>query len=104
MESKNVKIPEYFQFPDFLRFFYEFDWDFDTSIIKIEEHLLWLKSLPSSRLSKEAKLILDTGIVYQLGRDKNYSPLIFIDFEKLDFIEGKNFRRFNLFRKFGISS
>lgn len=44
------------------------------------------------RLSAEAKSILDTGVIYQCGRDKQFQPLVIIQVNKIDNIrENKDY-------------
>lgn len=50
---------------------------------KLKSHVEWLNQLPSHILSEEAKNCLESGVVYQLGRDVAYRPIIIVDFSKV---------------------
>jgi hypothetical protein len=46
--------------------------------------LNWLYQLPEYRISGEAKSILDSGCIYQCGRDKNFQPLVIIVINRIE--------------------
>lgn len=89
LKFDEIKIPNFYKTGDFLRFAYEFEFDLNRIVDELKNHLRWLEKLPELRLSYEAKELLDRGIVFQLGRDKHFRPLVFIQMDKLDYFDRK---------------
>ena len=84
-----LDLPPFWKFGDSLRFIYEFDWDFEQIIENLGKHLKWIGDLPVSRLTAGAKDILDFGVVYLCGRDKQYRPNLYVNLTRIIDFESK---------------
>ena len=84
-----LEVPEFWEDADTLRFVYEFGWENSVVYEKLKDHFFWLKNLETKRMSYEAKSLIDCGIVYQSGRDKQYRPNVFINLSRVENLKGK---------------
>lgn len=92
LQAEGEGFPSWWREADTLRFLHEFDFNPQVTTERIREHFRWLKSVPGSRLSEQAKFMLETGVIYQLGRDHNFSPNVYFIVSKLKNVqENMNF-------------
>jgi len=75
------QLPTWWEQGDTARFLYEFE--DENAVDKIKKHISKLDNIDYQVIIKNSAPALNNGVVYQLGRDKNFRPLIIIDLYKL---------------------
>ena len=78
---EDIKLPYWWQDSDTLRFFNEFS-DQTALIEKLKQHMVYLQMINQPDYFKQmqkkgVQFILESGFVYQYGRDKKYRPNIY---------------------------
>lgn len=86
LNTKGESFPNWWKEADTLRFIHEFGFKPEPTAEKIKDHFRWLTTFPGAKLSEQAKFLIETGTVYQLGRDVSYRPNVYIIFNKLNSI------------------
>lgn len=75
--------PSWWTETETLRFIHEFEFNVDQVVSKIKDHFNWLRGVPGLKIAGEPKFMIETGVIYQLGRDVEYRPNIYIVLKKV---------------------
>lgn len=76
--------PKWWNDGDTLRFLHEFQFEKPEVVKRIKAHLRFLTSLDTFVVTDKMAYILDTGVIYQLGRDNQYRPNVVINLKKAE--------------------
>jgi hypothetical protein len=83
LKDPDYTFPAWWTVGDTLRFLHEFEFNEVETIKRIKAHLRWLTSLDSFVITDKMMYALDNGLIYQLGRDRQYRPIVIINLNKL---------------------
>ncbi|EAR84347.2 divergent CRAL/TRIO domain protein (macronuclear) [Tetrahymena thermophila SB210] len=83
VSSNKVALPQNFDDSDYLKFVYTGKFDDKKSLEALTKNLNWRNSMKET-ISKEAFMLLESGVFYQYGRDNQYRPVVIINIHKID--------------------
>lgn len=70
VQSKGIKLPEYYSFHDQYRFADAASFKFTSAVRDVNDICPWIEDIPNFVLTPEAAKLLDQGNLYLGGRDK----------------------------------
>lgn len=89
LHAEQEVFPTWWTETDTLRFLHEFKFDQELTVEKIRDHFRWLRNVPGLKISGQSKYMIETGVLYQLGRDKQYRPNIYLVLKKIKDVSTK---------------
>ncbi|CAD8132266.1 unnamed protein product [Paramecium pentaurelia] len=83
IKKRKVQLPEQWDKQTTLKFCYSGNFDIEMAFQTLINYLKWKQNPDYQQLTSAGEDILKKGVVFSLGRDKQFRPLIFIQVSKI---------------------
>ncbi|EWS72900.1 aspartyl/asparaginyl beta-hydroxylase family protein (macronuclear) [Tetrahymena thermophila SB210] len=84
IENENIELPEDWDDAQTLKYCYSGGFDLKKSIESLKMHLEWRRNPIMHKMNKQALEILQEGVFYHLGRDKQFRPVVVLNMWKVN--------------------
>ncbi|EAS02076.2 CRAL TRIO domain protein (macronuclear) [Tetrahymena thermophila SB210] len=84
MERQQIQVPPDWKTSDYLKMCYCGRFDLKKDVKAAKDHIEWRNNLTMHTLDDKARELLSKGILYLLGRDENFRPILYLDCTKIN--------------------
>jgi len=82
--KENIQLPSDWTTVDNMRYMYAGKWDFKKALKMLKHHFEWRASPDRGVITPGGYKLMEEGIIYISGRDKQYRPIIVVNVYKVD--------------------
>jgi hypothetical protein len=88
-KNKGILLPLWWDDSESIRFLQASEFNIKKTITTITSQINWTDSFYPFQLTDNIKLILNSGLMYMCGRDKNFRPIIIVKASKISYLVEK---------------